>query len=77
MKPSGEKRVFPIIVERDEDGFFVATNPALAGCYSQGKTIEEALINVREATELCLETVSEEDSNMGNATNVSVHLIAA
>ncbi len=43
---------FPIVIEKDEDGFFVAVNPSLAGCYSQGKTIEEALANVQEATSL-------------------------
>lgn len=49
------KHTFPIIVEKDEDGFYVAVNPSLQGCYSQGKTIEESLKNVQEATELCLE----------------------
>jgi predicted RNase H-like HicB family nuclease len=47
-------RVFSVIVERDEAGFYVATNPVLPGCYSQGKSMEEALANVREATEACL-----------------------
>lgn len=69
------QQVFPIIVEKDEDGFFVATNPSLTGCYSQGKTIEEALENVREATELCLADSS--DDVRGARTDVSVHLIAA
>ena len=52
------KRTFPVIIEKDEDGFFVAINPSLEGCYSQGKTIEEALKNIQEATELCLEETS-------------------
>ena len=50
MTRTADKHLFPVIVERDEAGFFVATNPALPGCYSQGKSMEEALANVREAT---------------------------
>ena len=69
------KHTFPIIVEKDEDGFYVAVNPSLQGCYSQGKTIEEALRNVQEATELCLEELSDED--IPKDTNVSVHVITA
>ena len=75
MKQSNPQRWFPIVVEKDEDGFFVAVNPSLVGCYSQGKTIEEALANVQEATELCLEGASEKEVNRD--TQVSVHLIAA
>ena len=69
------KRTFPIIIEKDEDGWYVAVNPSLEGCYSQGKTIEEALKNVQEATELCLEEVSVKD--LPADTSVSVHLITA
>ncbi len=64
-------RHFPIIVEEDADGFFVATNPALPGCYSQGKSMEEALANVREATEAAL---AEHDATA--VPNISVHVIA-
>ena len=75
MKQLINQRWFPIVVEKDEDGFFVAVNPSLAGCYSQGKTVEEALTNVREATELCLESTDEKEVSYD--TQVSVHLIAA
>jgi len=44
---------FQIVIEQDEDGVYVAECPALPGCYSQGKTFEEALDNVREVIELC------------------------
>ena len=76
MKTSGHQRIFPIVVEKDEAGFFVATNSSLPGCYSQGKTIEEALSNIQEATELCLEEMPENRDESHN-TQVSVHLIAA
>ncbi len=46
---------FYVIIEKDEDGFFVGEVPGLKGCYSQGKTIEELLKNMREVIEICLE----------------------
>ncbi len=48
-------REFYVIIEKDEDGFFVGEVPALKGCYSQGKTVEELLKNIREVIELCIE----------------------
>jgi predicted RNase H-like HicB family nuclease len=44
------------IIEQDKDGVF-AYCPELKGCHTQGKTIEEALANLREAAELYLETL--------------------
>jgi len=44
-----------VIIEKGEDGFFVARCPSLKSCWSQGKTIEDALENIREAIELYLE----------------------
>ena len=44
-----------IILEQGDDGYYVAHCPALKSCWSQGKTREEALRNVREAIELYLE----------------------
>jgi len=46
---------FPIIVEKDESGFYVVECPLFRGCYSQGNTLDEALKNIREVIELCLE----------------------
>jgi len=40
---------FAITLEQDEDGFIVASCPALPGCHSQGRTEEEAIANIREA----------------------------
>ena len=40
---------FAITLEQDEDGFVVASCPALPGCHSQGRTREEAIANVTEA----------------------------
>jgi predicted RNase H-like HicB family nuclease len=44
-----------IVIEPGEDGYFVAHCPALKSCWSQGKTREEALQNIREAIDLYLE----------------------
>ena len=44
-----------VTLERDETGTLVAECPAIPGCISQGKTEEEALANIREAIEACLE----------------------
>lgn len=46
---------FPVFVEKDEDGFYVVECPLFKGCYSQGKTLDEALENIREVIDLCLE----------------------
>ena len=50
---------FTVIVERDEDGYLVGSVPALKGCHTQGRTMDELLANVKEAIELCLEVEKE------------------
>lgn len=49
-----------VVVEKGEDGYFVAHSPSLKSCWSQGKSREEALQNLREAVELYLEPDPEE-----------------
>jgi predicted RNase H-like HicB family nuclease len=49
-----------VIIESGEDGYFVAHCPSLKSCWSQGKTREEALKNIREAIDLFFETEPEE-----------------
>ncbi|PIP08346.1 MAG: HicB family protein [Syntrophobacterales bacterium CG23_combo_of_CG06-09_8_20_14_all_48_27] len=46
---------FTVVVERDEDGFYVASVPFLQGCYTQGETHEEALENIKDAIKLHIE----------------------
>lgn len=48
-------REFFVVIEKDEDGFFVGEVPQLKACYSQGKSIDELLQNMREAIALALE----------------------
>jgi len=45
---------YPVILEQDDDGYIVSC-PVFKGCYSQGRTIDEALKNIKEAIELCLD----------------------
>lgn len=49
-----QRHVFQVIVEQDEDGYFVAECPALRACYTQGKTYEEAIENIKDVIALCL-----------------------
>jgi predicted RNase H-like HicB family nuclease len=49
-----------VSLDRDEDGAWIAECPAIPGCASQGTTKEEALINIREAIQLCLEVRAEQ-----------------
>jgi len=44
-----------VIIEKGEDGYYAASVPSLKGCWSQGKTREEAIRNIREAIDLYLE----------------------
>ena len=46
---------FQVVIERGEDGYFTARCPSLKSCWSQGRTREEALNNIREAIDLYLE----------------------
>lgn len=52
------KREFNVIIERDEDGYFVATVPSLKGCHTQAKSLDVLMKRVQEAIELCLEVES-------------------
>ncbi len=54
------QRDFKVILERDEDGIYVARVPELPGCVSDGKTKKEALKNIREAIEGYIETLHAE-----------------
>jgi predicted RNase H-like HicB family nuclease len=55
-------RHFPIIIEQDIEGYYIVECPSFVGCRSYGKTMDEAIENIREAIELCLEDESQEIS---------------
>lgn len=56
---SVNQKEFYVIIERDEDGYFVGEVPQLKACYSQGETIDELMSNIKEVIELCLEEQEE------------------
>jgi predicted RNase H-like HicB family nuclease len=54
------KRELNVLVERDRDGFYVASVPTLKGCHTQARSLDELMERIREAAELCLGVQGEE-----------------
>lgn len=52
-----------IIIEQDEDGYYIVSCPLFKACHTYGKTIDEALENIREVIEMCLEETKPEELN--------------
>jgi len=67
---------FKVLIEKDEDGYYVATVPSLPGCISQGNTEEEARENVKEAIELHLSALAEEGIPIIENSNVKLTTVA-
>ena len=61
---------FKVHLEKDEDGWYVATVPSLPGCVSQGKTVAEAKKNIKEAIELHLESLAEDGLPIRPSTRI-------
>jgi len=55
-----KEQEFNVVIERDSDGYFVASVPELHGCHTQAKSLDTLMKRVREVIELCLE--DQEDS---------------
>lgn len=53
-------REFTVVIERDEEGWLVATVPSLPGCHTQGTTMDELIDRVREAIAAYLDSADEE-----------------
>ena len=51
---------FNVIIEKDTDGYLVASVPSLKGCHTQAKSHDELIERIQEAIELCLEMENEE-----------------
>lgn len=52
---SSRKREFSVIVEKDAEGYFVASVPELRGCHTQARSLDKLMERIREAIALCLE----------------------
>jgi len=48
-------REFYVVIEKDEDGFYVGEVPQLRACYTQGRSLDELMENIKEVIKLCLE----------------------
>ncbi len=57
-------RQFDVIIERDEEGVYVASVPQLPGCHTDGTSLDELMREVREAIELCLEIDGQQADNL-------------
>jgi predicted RNase H-like HicB family nuclease len=67
------QRKFTVVIERDEDGYFVGTVPTLRGCHTQAKTLDALMKRMREAVELCLQS---ENGSGGSLELVGVQQIS-
>ncbi len=55
-----KKREFSVVIERDEDGYYVGSVPELKGCHTQAKSLDELMGRIKEAILLCLEVEGED-----------------
>jgi len=62
---------FNVIIEKDEDGYFVASVPSLKGCHTQAKSLDDLMIRIKEAIELCLDVEKPELNEF-----IGVHKVA-
>ena len=58
-----EKLHLPIIIELDEDGYYIVSCPLFKGCHTYGGTIDEALENIKEVIQMCLKETDVEEIN--------------
>ena len=49
------QKQFDVVIERDAEGYFVASVPQLPGCHTQGRSLDEVMERIKEVIELCLE----------------------
>lgn len=65
-------RDFNVIIERDSEGYYVATVPSLRGCHTQARSLDDLMERVKEAIELCLEV---EDSDVEKLDFIGVQKV--
>jgi len=63
---------FHVVVEKDADGWYVASVPALRGCHTQAKSLDRLMKRIREAIELCLEVEEPTTSEFVGVQRVTV-----
>jgi len=55
VKKRNTTREFSVVIERDADGWLMASVPALPGCHTQARSLDKLMVRIQEAIELCLE----------------------
>lgn len=59
-KRAKQSREFDVVIEQDQEGYYVATVPSLPGCHTQARSLDDLMERVREAIELCLAVETEQ-----------------
>ena len=72
-KSNSKKREFNVVIEKDEDGFYVGSVPSLRGCHTQAKSLDQLMKRMTEVIQLCLE---EEKSTSYSNEFIGVQKIA-
>lgn len=67
------KRNFTVVIERDEEGYYVATVPGIRGCHTQARNLDTLMKRAREVIELCLE---DDDKEIGSLELVGIQQIS-
>ena len=57
-------RQFDVVIERDEEGYYLASVPQLPGCHTQARSLDDVTLRIREAIELCLEVEGAPQHNL-------------
>ena len=70
------QREFSVVIERDSEGYYVASVPALRGCHTQAKSLDQVMERIREAAELCLE-VQGKDTELLDFVGVQKIVVAS
>ena len=63
---------FPVIIEVDEDGVYIVSCPLFKGCHSYGNTIKEAIQNIKEVIEMCLEEINPAFQKQSSSTKFTI-----
>ena len=58
------KRQFDVVIERDHEGYYIASVPQLPGCHTQAQSLDAVMERIREAIELCLEVRGEDSPEL-------------
>lgn len=76
VKIGSVNKTFPVIVEKDEKGFYVAECPIFKGCYTQAKSLERVMVDIKDVIEMCIEEKdNKEIANSYDPEDVSLHSV--